>query len=114
MHHSLNTAKAFRVEVSLTGSPFFLRGDLKVKLMPRRSKGMAAQRDSGTAQECLDAAAHYEQRGGIGRRPDRKGHVRRCSPVLARTRSMLARATEAARSKRRACTSVTPLESLKK
>ena len=30
--------------------------------MLRRSNGMAAQQDSGTAQECLDAAAHYKQR----------------------------------------------------
>jgi len=31
MHHSLNTAKAFRIKVSRAGSPIFLRGDLKVK-----------------------------------------------------------------------------------
>jgi len=40
--------------------------------MSRRSKGMAVQQDSGTAQECLDAAAHCEQRAASAMDPAAK------------------------------------------
>ena len=87
MNHSLNIAKAFRIKVSRTGSPIFSARDLKVKRMPRRSKGIVAQQDSGTAQECLDAAAHYEQRAASAIDPAAKAtfaDAARCWHELAR------------------------------
>ena len=55
--------------------------------MLRRSNGMAAQQDSGTAQECLDAAAHYEQRAASSIDPAAKAtfeDAARCWHELAR------------------------------
>jgi len=48
---------------------------------------MAAQRDSGTAQECLDAAAQYEQRAASAIDPAAKAtfaDAARCWHELAR------------------------------
>src|SRR6516162_1338045 len=79
--------QAFRIKVSRPGAPISWCGDLKVRPMPRRSNGMAAQQDSGTAQECLDAAAHYKQRAASAIDPAAKAtfeDAARCWHELAR------------------------------